>query len=126
MEDSDAFIVNGRKCFIASSHVATVHGLVAQTRLGQPENALTAYTCKRSDENRSADFRLISGKNIATEESVAATSEAVAMLGARGRIEEHSVEGSVHDALLTLEPAGTPDIQRKRLAGYRSFHLYEE
>jgi len=239
-EDGDFYILNGRKCFIANSHVATVHGTVARTKPGTAADALSAfivpadtpgchpgeiheisglrgfnlgevlfdncrvpkanligghgngvrvahrsittagkpnlaavavgahakaldlvlpyseeramygrplhrldavrgrlssifttlqhsrlvnyYACELLDANQPADFWLISGKLAATENAVQACTDGIGILGARGGVEGYQVERCLRDALLTLSPAGTSDVQRKRLADIVTGH----
>nr|WP_264062201.1 MULTISPECIES: acyl-CoA dehydrogenase family protein [Mycobacterium] len=41
--DGDGWILNGRKCFIGNSHIATAHGVIARTSRGQHHGALSAF-----------------------------------------------------------------------------------
>lgn len=78
--------------------------------------AINYLACEQLDTNSQADYWLISGKLTATEYAVKAATDAISLFGARGGITDFKVERCLRDALQTLAPAGTSDVQRKRLA----------
>lgn len=70
------------------------------------------------DNGFPADEWLLTAKLTATENAVAAAQHGVGILGARGGIRSYGMDRHLRDALMTLAPAGTSDVQRKRIADF--------
>ncbi|MFI1200773.1 acyl-CoA dehydrogenase family protein [Streptomyces sp. NPDC020883] len=68
------------------------------------------------DHGQAADEWLLIAKLTATENAVTAARHGNAVLGARGGLSSFRMDRHLRDALLTLAPAGTSDVQRKRIA----------
>jgi acyl-CoA dehydrogenase len=68
------------------------------------------------DLGRPCDLELINAKLVNTESAVAAARDALDIFGARGCQADYRIDRYLRDAVHTLPPAGTSDIQRHRLA----------
>lgn len=95
---------------------------VIQQRIGQLEHQLrTARTIAYQavdllDHGRPCDNELINAKLYAADAVVAAARDAVRVHGAAGLRKDRPIERLYRDAALIDAPAGTSDIQRRRLA----------
>jgi alkylation response protein AidB-like acyl-CoA dehydrogenase len=93
-------------------------------RLGAMESRLVTAevalfdAVRRLDRGEACDALLLNAKLINVDLALDSARAAVEMFGARGVHTEFGVERYLRDATCVLAPAGTPDIQRLRLAGY--------
>ncbi|WP_017589466.1 thioesterase, FlK family [Nocardiopsis ganjiahuensis] len=70
------------------------------------------------DNGFPADEWLLTAKLTATENAVAAAQQGTSILGARGGVRSYGMDRHLRDALVTLTPAGTSDVQKKRIADF--------
>lgn len=78
---------------------------------------LTAYhAAQLLDRGQQCDLELVNAKLVNTESAVTSARVAMEIFAARGCQVDHRLDRYLRDAILTLPPAGTSDIQRLRLA----------
>lgn len=96
----------------ARSRVANIYMRLEMCRLA-------AYDAvSRLDRGEDAVTQLVLAKLANTEQAVESARQGVELLGARGILREFKLERYLRDAITCLMPAGTSDIQRKRLADH--------
>jgi alkylation response protein AidB-like acyl-CoA dehydrogenase len=91
-------------------------------RLGEMASHLTTarvaayHAVHLLDLGEPCDLELVNAKLVNTESAVTSARTAIGIFGARGGQAEYRVDRYLRDALHTLPPAGTSDIQRHRLS----------
>lgn len=97
--------------------IDAVRGRIAEIYTNLQLSRISAYHgVDLLDQDQASDPWLLTAKLTATESAVSAARNAMSVLGARGGLHRYRMDRYLRDALLTLAPAGTSDVQRKRLA----------
>lgn len=95
----------------------TIHDKIGRIRSNLLTAGITAYhAASLLDHEQACDDELMNAKLIGVDLLLDSARTAIDAHGAAGLLCEHTIERYLRDAHHLLAPAGTPDIQRRRLA----------